>query len=124
MYSFGQCFLFDGVTLWAFLAGILRVYFEELPTSVFSFIAQQGKEGRPADIVNRFRKHTAAQAFHVQVFNNDGSEVPHQFKCFLVLKLFALIPDVLMRFLYQQNGLVPTLRFLILRTSYLALGTT
>ncbi len=99
MYSFGQCFLSDGLTLRAFLAGIPRVYFDPLPTSVFSFIAQRGKEGRPADIVNRFPKHTAAQAFHVQVFNDDGSEVAHQFKCFLVLKLFALIPDVLMRFL-------------------------
>ena len=99
VYPFRECFLCDGVTLGALLACILRVYFDELPTSVFSFVTQHAKEGRPTDIVNRFRKHAAAEAFYVQVFDDDGSESLHQFVGFLMLKVFALIPDVLVRFL-------------------------
>src|SRR5277367_2948126 len=99
LYPFRECFLCDGMTLGALLACILRVYFDELPTSVFSFVTQHAKEGRPTDIVNRFRKHAAAEAFYVQVFHDDGSESLHQFVGFLMLKVFALIPDVLVRFL-------------------------
>jgi len=73
--------------------------------------------------VNRVRKHAAAEALYVQVFDDDGSESLHRFVGFLMLKVFALIPDVLLRFLQQQNGLVPTLRFLVLATCHLALGT-
>ena len=49
--------------------------------------------------MNRVRKHAAAEAFYVQVFDDDGSESLHQFVGFLMLKVFALIPDVLVRFL-------------------------
>ncbi len=91
MDSFRQRLVFDGVTLWAFLACIPRVYFDQLATSVFSFVAQHGNEGRPAYIVNRFREHPTRQAFYVQVFDYDGPEISYKFACFLVLKIFTLI---------------------------------
>ena len=39
----------------------------------------------------------------MQVFIDDGSKISHQFVCFLVLKIFALIGNMLVRFLLSSD---------------------
>jgi len=63
--------------------------------------------------VNGFGKHAAGKTLDVQVFHDDGSEVLHQFVGLLVLKMFALVGDVGMRLLQQQDCFMPAIRLLI-----------
>ena len=70
MYSLRQRFLFQGVTVGAFLTRILRVYLDYLPTSILSFVDEHLEEGRPAYIVNCFGKDAARQTFDVAMVRN------------------------------------------------------
>jgi len=62
MPTLGKLVLLGGVAVGALLTGVVRVYLQKLPASVFSFVGQLVDERRPTDIVNRSRKQ-AARAF-------------------------------------------------------------
>jgi len=108
MYSLRQRFLLQGVTLRAFLTRVLRVYLDYLPGSIFSFVCKHMEEGRPSHIVNRFGEDSRRQTFDVQVFDGNHAEVLHKPIRWLVLKVFALTGNVLVRFLQQQDCLAAT----------------
>jgi hypothetical protein len=69
--------LLGGVAVGALLTGVVRVYLQKLPASVFSFVGQRVDERRPTDIVNCSRKQAARKTLDVQVFDNDGSEISY-----------------------------------------------
>jgi|SRR5271167_1800986 len=109
MDSFRQRLLFDDVTVGAFLTRVLRVYLDYLPTSVSSFVGKYVEEGRPSDIVNCFGKNASRQTLDVEVFDGNHAEVLYQPVRQLVLKIFALIGNVLVHFLQQQDCLTTPL---------------
>jgi hypothetical protein len=79
MHALGKLLLLDGVAVGALLTGVLRVYLQKLPASVFSFVGQPMDEGRPTDIVNCFRKQAARKTLDVKVLDNHGSEISYEF---------------------------------------------
>jgi hypothetical protein len=125
MHTLGKLLLLDGVAVvGALLTGVVRVYLQKLPASVFSFVGQPMDEGRPTDIVNCFRKQAARKTLDVKVFDNHGSEISYEFVGLLVLKIFTLVRHVSVRFLQQQDGFTTPFGLLVLAACYLALGTT
>jgi hypothetical protein len=91
--------LFERSTPGAFLTCIFWIYLDYLPTSVRSFVGKLMDEGRPPDIMNGFGQEASRQTFDVQVFDGNHAKVLHQPVRPQVLKVFALIGNVLMRFL-------------------------
>jgi hypothetical protein len=89
--------LFERSTPGAFLTGIFCVYLHDLPTSVRSFVVKHMDEGRPPDILNGFGKEASRQTFDVEVFDGNHAKVLHQPIRPHVLKVSALIGNVLMR---------------------------
>src|SRR5437879_10573071 len=55
------------------LAGSMGNDHQELSSGTFSLVRQFEKKCRPTRVVHRFRQHASAQAFHLQVFDNDYS---------------------------------------------------
>jgi hypothetical protein len=60
--------------------------------------------------VNRLGEHAASQAFDIQVFDNNRSEILNQPERQTMLELVPLIPDSSVNFLEQRNRFTPTLR--------------
>jgi hypothetical protein len=94
----------------ACLTGAARVYLYQSAPSIFSFVRNLGDKGSPRSIVNRLGKHAPRQAFDVQVFDNNRSEVLNQPERETMLKFVPLIPDSSVNLLEQGNSFAPTLR--------------
>jgi hypothetical protein len=79
-------------------------------TSTFSLVRKFRKEGCPTRIVYRLGEHAACQAFDVQIFNRNYTEVLDKPERKLVLKLMSLVLDSLVNFLQQRNSFTATVR--------------
>jgi hypothetical protein len=79
----------------------MRVDRLQRATSVFSVVRKFGKEGGPRHIVYRLGEHAACQAFDVQIFDRNCSEVLYQPEREFVLKLVPLVLNTLVNLLQQ-----------------------
>src|SRR5271165_2086266 len=95
--------------------------FQHTP-SIFGFVREFREECSPTYVVYRLGKHTASQAFYVQIFDSDCPEALHQPECELVLKLVPLVLNPLVNLLQQLHRFAAAVRTL-LTTSDLTLGT-
>jgi len=94
----------------ACLTRTARVYLYQIAPSVFGFVRNLSEKGSPCSIVNRLGEHAASQAFDIQVFDNNRSEILNQPERQTMLELVPLIPDSSVNFLEQCNRFTPTLR--------------
>lgn len=94
----------------ACLTRTARVYLYQIAPSVFGFVRNLSEKGSPCSIVNRLGEHAASQAFDIQVFDNNRSEILNQPERQTMLELVPLIPDSSVNFLEQCNRFAPTLR--------------
>jgi len=82
---------------------------QELSSGTFSLVRQFEKKCRPTRVVHRFRQHASAQAFHLQVFDNDYSvfldDLPRQ----LVFKIISLVENPAVNLRYQTYGFLPAI---------------
>ena len=93
------------------------------PASIFRFVGNHAQELSPSGIVNTFSEHPSRQAFDIQIFNCDNSEVINQPATNLVMKVSTLIGDVLMNLAKQDHSFATTVRA-FLSTSYFALSAS
>lgn len=87
-----------------------RVNFHKQPTSVLSFVSQHEKEGRPSGVSNRLSEHPASKPFNIQVLNGYQPVCVNDLSRFFVMKVSALIADVIVEPLKQEHRLVATVR--------------
>ena len=94
----------------ACLTRTARVYLDQIAPSVFGLVRNLSEKASPCSIVNRLGEHAASQAFDIQVFDNNRSEILNQPERQTMLQLVPLIPDSSVNFLEQRNRFAPTLR--------------
>ena len=58
----------------------------------------------------RFGKHTAGQAFDIEIFHGDSTVVVHQFMGYFVLKIIALMEHMAVQLGGEPTGLAPARR--------------
>src|SRR5437773_9947372 len=75
------------------LAGSMGNDHQELSSGTFSLVRQCEKKCRPTRVVHRFRQHASAQAFHLQVFDNDYSVFLDVLSRQLVFKIISLVEN-------------------------------
>jgi len=95
------------------LTGAARVYFDQSAPSIFSFVRNLGDKSSPSSIVNRLAKQAASQAFNVQVFDNNRSEVLNQPEGETMLKFVPPVSDSSVNLWKQCNGLATAMRALL-----------
>lgn len=101
--SLAQC-LWDSCAAQTGLRSAARVNLHQLAPSFCRFVLKLCDEGRPSGIVNRFGKHPARQSFDIQIFNRNDAVMIDECAAELVVKVRALVPDVRMCLLQQQDS--------------------
>ena len=96
----------------ACLTGAARVYLYQSAPSIFGFVRNLGDKGSPSSIVNRLGEHAASQAFDVQVFDNNRSEILYQPERETMLKFVSLIPGSSVNLWEQCDGFTAAMRTL------------
>lgn len=76
--------------------------------STFSLLRNLVDKARPSGIVYGFGEHPSRQALNIQILDSNQSITINNFPCFFVVKILALIADVVMKTLQQENRLAPS----------------
>lgn len=94
----------------AFLRCAVWPDFNKPSASVLSFVAGEVEELRPSGIIDRLGKHTACEAFDIQILDGYQSVVVDQPTADLVVEVRALIANVRVCPLQQLNRLTSAAR--------------
>ena len=86
------------------LRGVVGVDLDELPTSLFHFVGELGKERTPARIVDRTSEHTSGKRLDVQILDSDKAVAIGQLPAEFVLEVIALIADVSVSLLKKPDS--------------------
>lgn len=87
--------------------------FHQNAGGAFSLLRDLIDEASPSGIINRLAKPAASQSLNVQIFNSDQAVGVYNLARFLVMKVSALIADVIMPTLKNQHGLTSPIRSLL-----------
>jgi hypothetical protein len=89
-----------------------RVYLYQSAPSIFGFVRNLRDKGSPSSIVNRLGEHATSQAFDVQIFDNNSSEILYQPERETMLKFVPLISGSSVNLLEQCDGFTSAMRAL------------
>lgn len=87
-----------------------RIDFHDQPTSILRFVGQHVYESRYRDIEHRLAQPPTGKPFDVQIFNCNKAVSINQFPRFFVMKVVALIPNVIVKASEQKHCFTPPIR--------------
>lgn len=105
MPSIGQLFMNGCSTSTTSLTRSARVDFNQLSTSIFSFVRKHNKEHSPRYIVHGFGEHSPCHSLNVQVFYTYYIIGLDNFSSYFMQKIITLVPDCFVLFCQQPNSL-------------------
>lgn len=94
----------------ACLAGASWINFHKHAPSIFRFVREHKQKVRPPSIVDRLREHPARQSFDVQIFNGNQAVLINDLPRLFMVKVPALIANVVVKALKQNRSLAPAVR--------------
>lgn len=97
-----------------------RVNFHEHASGTFSLVREHKEKVRPSGIVNTLSKHPTCQTFDIEIFDCNQPVLIHDLSRFFVMKVPALIADVIVESREQQDRFTSAVRsFLTTRNASL-----
>jgi len=94
----------------ACLRSTARVNFHEYAPGALSLVREHKKKVGPPSVVDGLSEHSRREAFHVQIFDCNQAVLIDDLARFFVMKVAALVANVIMESLKQQDGFAPAIR--------------
>lgn len=94
----------------AHLTRTTRINLHKHASSLFRFVREHKEKVRPSSVVDGLCKHAAGETLNIKVFDRYQSVVVRDLPRFCVMKISALISNVVVESCEQQHGLSSTVR--------------
>lgn len=97
----------------ACLTRATRVNFHQQTPGAFSLVREHEKKVGPSGIVDALGEHSTRQTFDIEIFNGNQAVLINYLPRLFVMKVAALVANVIVEAGEQQRGFTPTVRSLL-----------